>query len=103
MESIQVDRRRTFAQSDEILQMLRAAGDRGSTNAELWSCAHAISSRISDLRKRGHTITCVREHPGLYRYTLHPPVVNAAAPAPAAPSPQPPADLPLFATIEEAR
>jgi hypothetical protein len=53
--------------------MLRAAGERGCTNSELWAIAHAAHSRISDLRARGHRIVCVREGPGVYRYTLEEP------------------------------
>jgi hypothetical protein len=64
------DQNHRRAQADHILEMLRTAGDRGCTNAELWAVAHAAHSRISDLRARGHRIACVREAPGLYRYTL---------------------------------
>ncbi len=46
--------------------MLRAAGERGVTNAELWDVAHAAHSRIAELRALGHRIRCVREAPGLY-------------------------------------
>jgi hypothetical protein len=66
----QDDRHQQRSQSAEILAMLRAAGDRGCTNATLWTVAHAAHSRIADLRGRGHVITCTREAAGLYRYRL---------------------------------
>jgi hypothetical protein len=67
------DQNRRRGQAERILAILRAAGGRGVTNAELWPIAHAAHSRISDLRARGHRIRCEREGSGLYRYTLEPP------------------------------
>jgi hypothetical protein len=64
------DHSRAHSQSDEILQMLRVAGESGCTNLELWTVAHAAHSRIADLRARGHRITCERERIGVYRYVL---------------------------------
>ena len=58
-------------QNSRILAKLREAGPRGVTNAEMWQLgAHAAHSRISDLRKRGHKVTCEREAPGIWRYRL---------------------------------
>ena len=62
---------RATDQNTQILALLRQAGPRGVTNSEMWAVgAHAAHSRISDLRKRGHEITCKREKPGIWRYTL---------------------------------
>lgn len=66
----ETDRSRQRTQADEILGMLRSAGDRGCSNLELWSVAHAAHSRIADLRARGHRITCRKERAGVYRYVL---------------------------------
>jgi hypothetical protein len=69
-ERTEADRSRSRSQSDEILQMLRSAGEQGCTNLELWSVAHAAHSRIADLRALGHRITCRKERSGVYRYVL---------------------------------
>lgn len=75
------DRMRQRSQANSILAMLRAAGERGCTNGELWAVAHAAHSRIADLRARGHRIHCVCEAPGLYRYTLEPSVTDGPSPS----------------------
>lgn len=65
------DLARAHDQNSRILAKLREAGSRGVTNSELWALgAHAAHSRISDLRKRGHKITCEREGQGVWRYRL---------------------------------
>lgn len=64
------DRARANAQSRKILEMLTTAADRGCTNAQLRAICHAVNSRISDLRKRGHTIHAVAEGGGVWRYRL---------------------------------
>ena len=62
---------RAADQNTRILALLKQAGSRGVSNSEMWAVgAHAAHSRISDLRKRGHEITCKREGPGVWRYTL---------------------------------
>jgi hypothetical protein len=62
---------RAADQNSKILARLKEAGLRGVTNAELWALgAHAAHSRISDLRKRGHEISCKREAAGVWRYVL---------------------------------
>jgi hypothetical protein len=66
------DRARADAQSGKILEMLTAAGAHGCTNSQLWAVCHAVNSRISDLRKRGHTIEAVSEGGGIWRYRLKP-------------------------------
>lgn len=65
------DLARAHDQNTRILAKLREAGPRGITNSEMWALgAHAAHSRISDLRKRGHKITCQRERAGVFRYVL---------------------------------
>jgi hypothetical protein len=65
------DLARAADQNSKILARLQEAGARGVINSELWALgAHAAHSRISDLRKRGHEISCKREAPGVWRYTL---------------------------------
>lgn len=66
------ERKRSDAHSDRILAMLTAAGGLGCTNSQLWAVCHAINSRISDLRRRGHQITAVSEGAGVWRYRLTP-------------------------------
>jgi len=62
---------RAADQNSKILALLQNAGSRGVTNSEMWALgAHAAHSRISDLRKRGHAISCKREGAGVWRYTL---------------------------------
>jgi hypothetical protein len=74
------DRARAAAQADKILGMLVDAGDRGCTNSQLWTVAHAVNSRISDLRKRcGHKIESVAEGGGVWRYRLIPPQLNGVS------------------------
>ena len=64
------DRVRADAQSGKILEMLVAAGAQGCTNSQLWEVCHAVNSRISDLRKRGHKIDAIAEGGGVWRYRL---------------------------------
>ena len=64
------DRKRAEAHADRILSMLTAAGSLGCTNAELWAVCHAVNSRVSDLRKRGHRIVAKSEGGGVWRYRL---------------------------------
>lgn len=72
---------RARGQEDQILCMLIAAGPAGCVNSQLWAVCHAVNSRISDLRKRGHKITAESEGGGVWRYRLiHPPKV-ASEPA----------------------
>lgn len=104
-EPVRTDRQRTRGHAERILQALRDAGAIGCTNVSLWQWVHAVNSRISDLRARGHVVKCVRESPGVYRYFLHEhSIPPSPAPEHSSPtsSPQTPAELPLFATIEEA-
>ena len=71
------DLARAADQNSRILARLQEAGPRGVTNAEMWALgAHAAHSRISDLRKRGHRISCKREGSGMWRYTLIQPSVE---------------------------
>ena len=66
------DLARAADQNSKILACLQEAGPRGVTNSEMWALgAHAAHSRISDLRKRGHEISCKREGAGVWRYFLH--------------------------------
>src|SRR5579872_2610348 len=67
---VSADRSRAHSQADEILQMLREAGESGCTNLELWAVAHTAHSRIADLPTRGHRIVCTRIRAGVYRYVL---------------------------------
>ena len=64
------DRKRADGQADEILAMLSAAGDLGCTNSKLWTVCHAVNSRISDLRKRGHRIEAKSKGGGVWRYRV---------------------------------
>jgi hypothetical protein len=64
------DIERARGQENQILSMLRAAGPAGCTNSQLSSVAHAVNSRASELRKRGHRITAEAEGGGLWRYRL---------------------------------
>lgn len=61
------DKGRLNAQCGQILDRL----SRGpATNEELSQIALKYTSRISDLRKRGHRIDCTRQGRGLTRYSL---------------------------------
>lgn len=64
------DRRRADGQCERILGLLVSAGDLGCTNRELWAVCHAVNSRVSDLRRRGHEIIAKAEGGGIYRYRL---------------------------------
>lgn len=64
----QADRPRVATQNARILAMLRAR-DRVS-NAELADISLKYTSRISDLRKAGYCIRCVRGQGGVAWYTL---------------------------------
>jgi hypothetical protein len=64
------DRARADAQSRKIFDMLASAGAQGCTNSQLWAVCHAVNSRISDLRKRGHKIEAAAEGGGIWRYRL---------------------------------
>jgi hypothetical protein len=70
------DIERARGQEDQILSMLREAGNRGCTNSQLWAICHAVNSRISDLRKRGHKIDATAEGGGVWRYRLITPQLN---------------------------
>jgi hypothetical protein len=96
-----VDRAR--GQEDQILSMLIAAGPVGCANSQLWAVCHAVNSRISDLRKRGHNITAEPEGRGVWRYWL----INApkTTPQPTADYARPPRSverdrLPLFDGVQ---
>ena len=73
------ERKRSDAHSDTILAMLTAAGARGCTNSQLWTVCHAVNSRISDLRRRGHQITAECEGGGVWRYRLTSPAAQPSA------------------------
>jgi hypothetical protein len=93
---------RTRGQEDEILELLRKAGQHGCTNAELWTVCHAVNSRISDLRRRGHHIEALCEGRGVWRYRLIEPVPPQPDPQKAGKSPaNPGVTLPLFAGVRE--
>jgi hypothetical protein len=98
----ETQRERAKGQEDEILEMLREAGTGGCLNSELWTVCHAVNSRISDLRKRGHRIEAMPEGRGVWRYALlesAPPVPDPQA---AEKSPTKPENtLPLFAGARE--
>lgn len=64
------ERKRADAHADKILGMLTAAGNLGCTNSQLWTVCHALNSRISDLRRRGHEISAESEGGGVWRYRL---------------------------------
>ena len=63
------DRKRLTGQNLAILERLRQGP---ATNGELAGISLKYTSRISDLRKAGHTITAVRskEDQGTFTYTL---------------------------------
>lgn len=62
---------RLASQADLILAKLITAGDAGVLNSELFSISHALNQRISDLKRRGHTIIAKPEgEVGLWRYRL---------------------------------
>lgn len=67
---IAADVERARGQDDQIFSMLLAAGPAGCTNSQLWTVCHAVNSRISDLRRRGHKITAESEGRGIWRYRL---------------------------------
>jgi hypothetical protein len=75
------DVERLRGQQDQILSMLIAAGPAGCVNSQLWAVCHAVNSRISDLRKRGHKITAESEGRGKWRYRLITPPAVAYVPA----------------------
>lgn len=58
---------RLAAQTQQIIDLLRV---RPATNAELSNIALKYTSRVSDARKLGHTITCTRLRGGLTEYRL---------------------------------
>lgn len=60
---------RVDRQTDRIIQLLRQGA---KYNTELAGVALKYTSRISDARKRGHTIVCTRikGSPGLTLYRL---------------------------------
>jgi hypothetical protein len=58
------------AQTDLIEAALVRAGASGLVNGELAKIALKYTSRISDLRKRGKTVTAIRETVGTWRYRL---------------------------------
>jgi hypothetical protein len=74
------DLRRAGRHESRILAALRSAGPRGCTNTELWTICHAVNSRVSDLRKLGHSITMEREGKGVFRYRLVLPRTKGASP-----------------------
>jgi hypothetical protein len=61
------DEQRLTGQNRTILYMLR---QRPHTNDELSEIALKYSSRISDLRAAGYTITATRQKGGVFIYTL---------------------------------
>ncbi len=86
---------RARSQEDQILERLLKAGDYGCRNVELWDICHAVTSRISGLRRRGWKIISISEGRGVWRYKLLPQTASGptAQPSPADDS----ATLPLFA------
>lgn len=60
----------TDAQTDLIEEALRRAGADGLRNHELAKIALKYTSRISDVRKRGKTVTAIRETAGTWRYVM---------------------------------
>jgi hypothetical protein len=60
----------TVVQSRKILEMLVTTADRGCKNSLLGTACHAINSRISDLRKRGHDLADLFDSQGGWRYRL---------------------------------
>jgi hypothetical protein len=64
------DRTRAHAQASTILEMLATGGAQGFTNSQLWAVCHAVNSRISDLRKRGHKIQATAGGGGIWLYRL---------------------------------
>jgi hypothetical protein len=79
----EVDRQRRKSQADRVLEDLRAAGDSGRLNTDLWRFCHALNSRAADLRDRGFRIETRRVAPGVFRYFLREP--SAARPPEATP------------------
>jgi hypothetical protein len=98
----ETNRERARGQEEEILSTLRLAGERGCTNTELWAICHAVNSRISDLRKRGHRIEASPEGRGVWRYRLLKAAPTSPDPLPTGKSAtEKQAVLPLFAKERE--
>jgi hypothetical protein len=93
----ETDCERARGQEEEILAMLRDAASCGCTNTQLWEIAHAVNSRISDLRKRGYRIKASPEGGGVWRYRLIETAPPPLDPPHAGKSPtEPKTTLPLF-------
>jgi hypothetical protein len=75
------DLERAHGQEDQILALLIAAGPTGCVNSQFRAVCHAVNSRISDLRKRGHNITAESEGRGVWRYWLITPPKSTPEPA----------------------
>lgn len=92
------DLNRARGQAERILVKLKEAGDLGCLNSELFPIAHALNSRINDLRQQGHEIEAKREDFGLWRYWLK---TGPAEPLPAQkPHPQTRETLTLFSEVK---
>lgn len=60
-----------MSQRDRVLEMLERAGAYGVTTAEfLREYLYEFRSRITELRQRGHKVSCERLTAANYRYRL---------------------------------
>lgn len=58
-------------QTEKILALLKAAGDKGVTNIELNKIAFRYSARLHDLRRDGYKISAQHIKDTYWRFTLH--------------------------------
>jgi hypothetical protein len=88
------DLNRAKSQADRILAALRANGQRGCLNTELYAITPTLPQRFNDLRRRGHRIEATHEEGAVWRYHLVYP--KPANPLPTKTLSGQPGTLPLF-------
>ena len=64
------DQAKNDEQCGKILDLLKSRGNSGATNVELSGCALKYTSRVSDLRAKGHAIHCRRMDGRVFNYRL---------------------------------
>ena len=64
------DQEKNDEQCGKILDLLKSRGNSGATNVELSGCALKYTSRVSDLRAKGHAIHCRRMDGRVFNYRL---------------------------------
>lgn len=66
------DQKSLEGQSKAILELLKKRRSQGAMNHELAAISLKYTSRVSDLRREGFKIQCVRESGRSHRYVLFP-------------------------------